>query len=385
MSKLGLYLHVPFCVRKCHYCDFYSAPTDKGARTAYVRALCRHLEAEAASLGARAVDTVYFGGGTPTLLEAQDFQQILDVIRTCYRLEPDAEITAECNPITNADGLLEGLRRAGVNRLSIGLQSARDEELRLLGRPHDYAAFLATYRAARLAGFDNISVDLMFGIPSQTVESFSETVETVLALAPEHISAYGLRIEEGTPFYDMRGKLTLPSEDDEAEMAELVAGKLTAAGFEHYEISNYARATRRSQHNMRYWLGEDYLGFGPGAHSCLDSVRFSTAPDTTAYIKTVSEGRFSALREEAHHVVGKELQDEYVMLRMRLFEGIALADFSHRFGTSFENAYGDVAALVSAGFLQKTRERIAFTEKGMRVSNAILSDWLDFGEGGASL
>ena len=379
MGKLGLYLHVPFCVRKCHYSDFYSAPADKGARTAYVRALCRHL---AASGSDRTVDTVYFGGGTPTLLDVEDFQAVLDTVRAHFNLEAGAEITAECNPVTHADGMMEGLRRAGVDRLSIGLQSANEGELKLLGRPHGYAEFLETYRAARRAGFDNISVDLMFGIPDQTVESFAYTIDTLLALSPEHISAYGLRIEEGTPLDGMRKRLVFPNEDAEAEMAELVASRLTAAGYEHYEISNYAKVGKRARHNMRYWLGEDYLGFGPGAHSYMDGVRFFTASDTAAYLAAVESGDLASLRQGAQRIVDKELQDEYVMLRMRLFDGIELADFAHRFGSSFEDAYGDTDRLVAAGFLQKNKERIAFSEKGMRVSNAILSEWLDFGEGG---
>ncbi|MBE6703328.1 MAG: radical SAM family heme chaperone HemW [Ruminococcaceae bacterium] len=376
MGKLGLYLHVPFCVRKCHYCDFYSAPTDKGARTAYVRALCRHLIATATG---ETVDTVYFGGGTPTLLDTAGFQKILETVGAGYTLEKDAEITAECNPVTHAAGLMEGLRRAGVNRLSIGLQSAKDDELRLLGRPHGYAEFLETFSAARRAGFENISVDLMFGIPNQTVKSFHETVDAVIALGPEHISAYGLRIEEGTPFYGMRKSLSLPSEEAEAEMAETVAQMLSAVGYDHYEISNYARPGKRSRHNMRYWLGEAYLGFGPGAHSYYGGERFFTAPDTAAYLAAVEEGDFAGLRQGAEPIVGKELQDEYVMLRMRLFEGVNLADFVHRFGTSFEKAYGDTAYLEGLGILRKTKDRIAFTEKGMRVSNHVLSDWLDFG------
>ena len=380
MQKLGLYLHIPFCLRKCHYCDFYSAPSDKGARTDYVRALCRHLVAEASELRDCAVDTVYIGGGTPTLLDGADFKAILDTVRAHFALEADAEITAECNPVTNAEGMTEGLIRAGVNRLSIGLQSIHDSELQLLGRPHGYAEFEQTYRAARQAGFDNISVDLMFGIPAQTTESFAQTLETVIGLSPEHVSAYGLRIEEGTPFHGMKKSLPLPSEDAESDMAELVAARLTAAGYEHYEISNYARAGRRSQHNMRYWLGADYLGFGPGAHSYFGGVRFETPPDRAGYLAAVDEGRFADLRQGQTVIDGKEAMDEYVMLRMRLFDGIELADFSHRYGTKFEEIYGNTAFLEAGGFLVKTPERLAFTERDMRVSNAILSDWLDFGQ-----
>lgn len=379
MKRLGLYLHIPFCVRKCAYCDFYSGAHGHEARARYVDALCRHLAAAAPDAQAYTVDTVYFGGGTPTLLESEAFSRILDTVRAHFRVETGAEITAECNPVTHADGMMEGLLTAGVNRLSIGLQSANEEELRLLGRPHGYGEFLETYRAARRAGFENVSVDLMFGIPSQTVESFSHTVDAVVALAPEHISAYGLRIEEGTPFGRMRGTLPLPSEDAEAEMAELVAERLKQAGYEHYEISNYARPGKRSRHNMRYWLGEDYLGFGPGAHSYFKGVRFETSPDLAAYLAAVEQGDFDRLWQNQTVIEGKEQTDEYVMLRMRLFEGLDLADFSHRYGTSFEEVYGEVGHLIKGGFLVIAEGRLAFTERGMRVSNAILSDWLDFG------
>ena len=379
MKRLGLYLHIPFCVRKCAYCDFYSGAQSGETRARYVDALCRHLAAVAPRASAYAVDTVYLGGGTPTLLKCEEIARILDTVRAHFRVEADAEITAECNPVTNAEGLMEGLRTAGVNRLSIGLQSAHEAELKLLGRPHGYGEFLATYRAARAAGFDNISVDLMFGIPSQTAESFEGTVEAVIGLAPEHISAYGLRIEEGTPFDRMRSSLALPSEDAEAEMAELVARRLRAAGYEHYEISNYARDGKRSRHNMRYWLGEDYLGFGPGAHSYFEGVRFETAPDLGGYLEKVDAEAFDALRQSLQPIEGRERMDEHVMLRMRLFEGLDLADFSYRYGTSFEDVYGDVSHLVAGGFLARTDTRLAFTERGMRVSNAILCDWLDFG------
>ena len=379
MARLGLYLHIPFCVQKCRYCDFHSAKADKGARTAYVRALCRHLEASAPTVQDMTVDTVYFGGGTPTLLDAADLGAILDTVRGHFALEAHAEITAECNPVTNADGLMEGLRAAGVNRISIGLQSASDGELSLLGRPHGFAEFLTTYEAARRGEFDNISVDLMFGIPNQTVESFGKTLDTVIDLSPEHISAYTLRIEEGTPFYGMRNELRLPDEDSESAMAELAAARLREAGYEHYEISNYARAGKRSRHNMRYWRGEDYLGFGPAAHSYLRGVRFETSPDTAAYIEAVERGDFEKLQKNAVRIEGKEQMDEYVMLRMRLFDGIELADFERRFGTSFEAQYGSTETLQRGGFLKRTADRLAFTEQGMRVSNAILCDWLDFG------
>ena len=379
MKRLGLYLHIPFCLQKCNYCDFCSAPASEQTRAAYVQALCAHLRAGAPGASEYEVDTVYLGGGTPTLLSPADFSQILDTVRAHFYVLPDAEITSECNPVTNTDGLFEGLLQAGVNRLSIGLQSVHENELKRLGRLHSFADFESTYTAARRAGFENISADLMFGIPEQTVKSFRKTLETLCALSPEHISAYGLRVEDGTVFGRMRDTLPLPSEDEEAEMAELVESFLPTHGYERYEISNYARNGYHSKHNLRYWLGEEYLGFGPAAHSFFGGVRFETPADRGAYLDAAQNGDFESLFQEHHKVQGAEARDEYVMLRMRLAAGIDKADFAQRFGTSFEKCYGDLTPLVKGGFLKNDDTRVAFTARGMQLSNAILSEWLDFG------
>lgn len=379
-KKLGLYLHIPFCVRKCNYCDFYSAPADSGARSAYVDALIAQLAFEGARLGDYDVDAVYLGGGTPNLLSGEDFARILDTVKAHYRLDANAEITAECNPVAGDAEKLAAMRAAGVNRLSIGLQSIHENELQLLGRPHDYAAFLDTFHTARAVGFRNISADLMFGIPAQTEKSFAETLEALTALAPEHISAYGLRVEKRTPFWGMREKLPFPDEDAEANMAEYMVDFLASRGYRHYEISNFAKEGFASRHNLRYWLGSDYLGFGPGAHSYLGGERFETPPDTAAYLSAVRGGRFADLRQNLTRIGEKEAMDEYVMLRMRLSCGVDFADFKHRFGVSFDQRYPIDPALLAGGFLQRTDGGIAFTERGMRVSNAILSDWLCFGE-----
>ena len=378
-KTLGLYLHIPFCVQKCRYCDFCSTPAGESVRAAYVDALCAHLRAAAPQAKACRVDTVYLGGGTPTLLSPADFFRILDTVRAHYDLMTDAEVTTECNPVTHTDGLFDGLARAGINRLSIGLQSTHERELQHLGRLHDFTAFRDTFTAARHAGLSNISADVMFGIPGQTTESFRETLQALCDLSPEHISAYGLRIEEGTPFWRVRDTLPLPDEDTETEMAELVSTLLPTRGYARYEISNYARPGRESRHNLRYWLGADYLGFGPAAHSFFDGVRFATPPDTEGYIKAVREGRYDALITERHTVEGPEARDEYVMLRMRLSTGVEKADFKHRFGLSFEEAYGDISRLIDGGFLQNDATRVAFSARGMWLSNAILSEWLDFG------
>ena len=379
-GTLGVYIHVPFCVQKCRYCDFYSAQADPAARAAYVAALAAHLRAAAPAARDRVIDTVYFGGGTPTLLTGAELALLIDILHAHYDLAPDAEITAECNPVTAADGMAEGLLQAGFNRLSIGLQSANEHELRLLGRLHDYRAFESTFTAARRAGFANISVDLMLGIPDQTRESLSHTLDAVLALAPEHISAYGLRIEEHTPFFAIRERLTLPDEDTEELLWNDLLQRLGAAGYAHYEISNFAREGYASRHNLRYWQGREYLGFGPGAHSYFHGTRFETPKSTARYISAVNGGDFTALIADPHPLSAHEAAEEYVMLRMRLAQGLDAADFAHRFGTSFEEAYGPFDRLIAGGFLTKRGSCYAFTERGLRVSNAILSDWLDFEE-----
>lgn len=384
MKTLGLYLHIPFCLGKCLYCDFYSGVASEKTQAEYVEALCHHLAAFAPRAADYTVDTVYFGGGTPTLLRGAELARVLHTVRGYFALLPGAEITAEANPATIDEKKAEELLAAGVNRLSIGAQSLADHELRALGRRHTKSDFLHTVRGVIAAGFSNISADLMFGIPGQTPMSFRETLGEMLSLNLPHLSVYGLRVEEGTPFYRMRDTLPLPDEDAEAEIWQTAVDLLCAAGYRHYEISNFALPGAESRHNLRYWLGSPYLGFGPGAHSFFEDLRFDTPRDLAAYLAAVKAGEFATLCQNAHRIGGKEAQDEYVMLRMRLDTGIEEADFTRRFGKTFEGEYGDLSRLVSAGFLTRQNGRIAFTEKGFRVSNAILSDWLDFGVTGSS-
>ena len=343
-------------------------------------ALVRNLEGRSASAKGYTVDTVYIGGGTPSLLPASDIALLLGAVRRYYTLGEQVEITMECNPHSAGKGDLAALRAAGVNRLSIGLQSAIDAELSALGRPHDFKAFESTFRAARAAGFSNINVDVMFGIPHQTMDSLTHTLKTVLDFAPEHVSAYGLRVEEGTLFWQERNALPIADEDTVADMQLLVSRTLRRAGYLHYEVSNYARAGYHSRHNMRYWLGTPYLGFGPAAHSYFEGVRFEAPRDTAGYIEAVGWGDLAALKINAHSPTPHEVREEYVMLRMRLFEGIDERDFEARFGICFEQAYGDLTRYIEGGFLTREGGRIAFTERGMYVSNAILSEWLDFGQ-----
>lgn len=373
MRTLGLYIHIPFCRSKCLYCDFCSFPRADEARIhAYADELCRRLVAWAPRTKDRAVDTVYFGGGTPTLLPIADFSRILQAIAAHYTLSPDCEITAECNPATADFAYLSSLRALGVNRLSIGLQSAHENELRALGRAHTFADFKAVFADARRAGFDNISADLMYGIPHQTEKSFCASIAALCDLAPEHISAYGLKIEDGTPFSRMQECLPLPNEDSEYRMYCLLTHELEKRAYHKYEISNFAKDGRHSRHNLRYWYGKEYLGFGVAAHSYFEGARFGNSRDIDRFL--LGEDIVCEHTQLSEH----EREEEYVMLRLRLTEGISLSDFSARTGENFEARYPSLSRMIDGGFMKKENGRISFTDKGFFVSNAILAEMLSF-------
>ena len=371
-KPLGLYIHVPFCRRKCLYCDFCSfSGLDDDTIDTYVTRLCEELTEKAPTAADHTVDTVYFGGGTPTLLSPTHFARLLDTVRAHYRLSDDVEITTECNPATADEDKLRALRALGVNRLSIGAQSAVDAELKALGRIHTWQETQATVHAARRAGFDNLSLDIMFGIPHQTPESFAYTLDEILALSPEHLSAYSLIVEPDTPFFEAGEALPLPDEDAVCDMSALLLARVRAAGFERYEISNFARDHRVSRHNLHYWSMDDYLGFGPAAHSLLNGVRTGHSRDLDAYLS----GEDTVEPEET--LDAESARDEYVMLRLRLAEGVDKQTFAARFGQEFDAVYGESAIpFIKAGLLTDTAARIAFTDRGFSVSNTVLSEML---------
>ena len=371
-NTLGLYLHIPFCLSKCRYCDFCSvAGADGGRMAAYATALCRALAARADECRQHLVNSVYFGGGTPTLLPIESMRQIMATVRAEYTLAPDCEITCECNPATADFSYLSTLREIGINRLSIGLQSIHDDELRMLGRAHNSVDFYNTFGDARRAQFDNISVDLMYGLPDQTLDRFGESIEALCALAPEHISAYGLKIEEGTPFWRMREKLRLPDEEEEFAMYELLTSRLALHGYHKYEISNFAKPGRESRHNLRYWRREEYLGFGPAAHSDFGGVRFGNARDLDGFLA----GR--DITCESYAPSSHERDEEYIMLGLRLAEGIDKNDFRQRFGQDFFDRHPNANKMLDNGLMAQRSGRIFLTDRGFFVSNAILCELLD--------
>ena len=370
-DKLGIYIHIPFCLKKCNYCDFCSFPNKLDEISSYADELCRRIGDFSKKYGIRFADTVYFGGGTPTLMSAACFSSVMSALREAFDISCDAEITVECNPATIEKKGLAELSALGINRLSIGLQSADDDELRLLGRLHNWNDFLNNYDAARSVGFDNISVDLMYGIPNQTVESFQRTLEKIVEIQPEHISSYGLKIEKNTEFYKNFNLYNFPSGDEQAEFYELCCEYLLRNAYRRYEISNFAKRGYESKHNLKYWL-LDYIGFGVAAHSCFEGERFGNSNDYHDFMthKDICDERKTISRKE--HIA------EYVMLRLRLESGIVLSEFEEEAGVDFKVAYPCVENFVKMGFMQDMGDRISFTTKGFLVSNTILSQMLDF-------
>lgn len=369
--SLGIYLHIPFCIRKCFYCDFCSvSAADEGMMQAYTEELCRRIRASEPLLRDCCADTVYVGGGTPTLLPISCFFELFRALRETVELSPACEITCECNPATADEKKLTALRHAGINRLSVGLQSADDSELRQLGRVHSAADFETVFLDARRSGFDNISVDLMYGIPSQTAESWRHTLDYVLSLRPEHLSAYGLKIEPRTRFDRWKERLPLPDEEEEFAMYRQCGERLRKEGYHRYEISNFARDGKESRHNLKYWLGEEYLGFGVAAYSCFGGERFGNSRDLTAFL------RGADLTEERETLTDVDRYNEYVMLRMRLERGIDGEDFRRRFGDDLRERLPHVKEWLNEGLLQWDGRRLSFTDRGFFVSNAILSEWL---------
>ena len=379
-KELELYIHIPFCVKKCSYCDFLSAPATEQTKEAYMAALFAEIGGRAKDYKDRIVTSVFIGGGTPSLLSADTIRQLMEHIREGFRLAPDAEITMEVNPGTVTAEKLTAFYEAGINRLSIGMQSAQEQELKILGRIHDFDSFCQVYREAVEAGFTNINVDVMSGLPGQTLTSYKDTLEKVLRLEPmpQHISAYSLIVEEGTPFAAMadRGELPLPEEDTERAMYEETIEVLAGYGFHRYEISNYALDGYECRHNVGYWIRRDYLGFGIGAASLIDNVRFQNGRDLNAYL-----AHPLACREEQQSLTTQEQMEETMFLGLRLIRGVSYPEFARCYGQTLEEVYGEVISRNVADGLLTVREdetgrRLALTGRGLDVSNYVMAQFL---------
>ena len=404
-DTLGIYIHIPFCVRKCAYCDFLSAPPASAeAMREYVNALCLEILQKSNIYAgkdnkATIVDTVFFGGGTPSLLAIEDIGRILCTLRKCFIIAEDAEITVECNPDTVDLKKLKFYKEQGVNRISFGLQSASNEELKMLGRIHSYERFLESFNAAREAGFTNVNVDLISAIPGQTPEGWEQTLRKVAELGTEHISAYSLILEEGTKLFEEQDKYTFPTEDEDARMYEATESILSEYGYKRYEISNYAKEGFESRHNNRYWTRGEYLGFGVGAASFVDNERFTNISDADKYKEILaedkallsdgsatwmreSENKYS-LTEECEILEPSESMAEFFYLGLRRMAGVHFSEFEKEFGTAPMDVYGDVISkLVGQGLLEYIVDAfgknmgIKLTRQGIFLSNRVFMEFV---------
>lgn len=370
----GIYVHIPFCVKKCLYCDFVSSFGTEAEMADYKRSLLKEIEQTPIKEQA---DTVFIGGGTPSVFPADGIAELLEGLERKAGFCKDCEITIEVNPGTVTMEKLQAYRRAGINRLSIGLQSAKDSELQCLGRLHRYEDFLFTYERARNAGFDNINIDLMAALPGQTLASYQETLQQVLLLAPEHISAYSLILEEGTPLYANRETYTFPEEDEEREMYYLTKGLLEKKGYHRYEISNYAKEGYECRHNLKYWNREDYYGFGTAAASLVDNVRYTNTADRDAYI--AAAGDPATLRTACQVLTIEEQMEEFMFLGLRKMDGISGESFKDAFGIDIGQVYGQVIQNAREGGLlaeDAHRRRLFLTDRGIDVSNRVMAEFL---------
>ena len=398
--EMSLYIHIPFCVRKCNYCDFLSFSSSDTVKKQYIKALCQEIESFFAVQKQVKDDTeeiirktIFFGGGSPSILEAKQIEELMDAVRKTFVIAADAEITIEMNPGTIKREKLETYQTIGINRLSIGLQTTDDERLKVLGRVHTYEQFLENYKMARELGFQNISVDLMSALPKESINDYQKDLERVLELEPEHISSYSLIIEEGTPFYDNNEILErLPSEEEDRAMYDLTEQILLERGYHRYEISNYAKTGKESRHNSVYWTGGEYVGFGLGASSYLRSdhpylqdskeqleqcygVRFKNETNIKKYIQNSYVPILE--KEEVTFLSKQEAMEEFMFLGLRMMQGIKEQQFLEQFHISVQSVYGDVVEkFVGMGLLEQTDGRIYFTKKGIDVSNSILCEFL---------
>lgn len=385
-KKIEIYIHIPFCVKKCAYCDFLSCPADDKTKSRYVQALCREIEWSKDCLKEYLVDTVFIGGGTPSILEEKYIGQILDTLRSAARISDDAEITIECNPGTLTMEKLEAYKDVGINRISLGLQSANDEELKTIGRIHNFEEFKKSFNLARLAGFKNINIDIMSALPGQTLDSYKETLARVITLNPEHISAYSLIVEDETPLKDRveNGEVALPSEDEEREMYYYTKEFLEKTGYKRYEISNYAKDGYECRHNIGYWKRVEYLGFGIGAASLFKGERFSNTSDINRYMHILekedvmnADEVWKALNENIETLTQKDEMEEFMFLGLRMTDGVSKSDFKKIFNCDIEAVYGNVIEkLANQNLIKEASDLITLTDKGIDISNIVLANFL---------
>ncbi|RRJ24231.1 oxygen-independent coproporphyrinogen III oxidase [Lachnoanaerobaculum gingivalis] len=381
MKKLELYVHIPFCEEKCRYCDFLSFRADDSEKKAYVNQLIEEIKAQGQNYGEYLVSSIFIGGGTPTTLSGIWILDIMNAIRENFIVETDAEVSIECNPGTLSKSKIMHIKKAGINRISFGLQSSIEEELKELGRIHTYKDFLQSYQLAREYGFTNINVDLMSGLPNQTIDSYKTTLKRVCALKPEHISAYSLIIEPDTPFFDKygseEGSLLLPDENIDREMYALTKNILREHGYERYEISNYAKLGRECRHNIGYWTGVSYLGLGVGASGYVMNRRFHVESDYRKYMSVKMQQDITPLYRDLEELDIKANMEEFMFLGLRLTRGVSRHEFNERFGVDmFEVFDRQIKRNMMLKLMEYNSPNLRLTEKGLDLSNMVMSDFL---------
>lgn len=378
-KDLSLYIHIPFCVRKCAYCDFLSFPAEDSLKERYIDRLCKEILNEAARYKDRSVISIFFGGGTPSVLRAEQTGRIMELIGSSFNISANAEISIEVNPKTADKEKFEIYKRAGINRISIGCQSLNDKELEVLGRIHRQEDFYRTFQAARDAGFDNINVDMMSALPGQTAADYESSLKKLLCLKPEHISAYSLIIEEGTPFFEryqddalIRDKggrpRHLPDEDEERRMLYLGRDILKDAGYHQYEISNYALTGYECRHNKVYWQRDDYAGFGLGASSCVDECRWKNTEDPDEYLSAGAD----ELKQDIQKLDIMQQRSEAMFLGLRLMSGVNEAEYAGRYGKKPMELYGEwIDRMISEDLMETADGRLALTQRGQDLANYV--------------
>ena len=381
MKKLELYVHIPFCEEKCKYCDFLSFKADDGEKKAYVTQLIEEIKAQGQNYSDYLVSSIFIGGGTPTTLNGIWILDIMNAIRENFMVETDAEVSIECNPGTLSTSKIMHIKKAGVNRISFGLQSSIEEELKELGRIHTYKDFLQSYQLAREYGFTNINVDLMSGLPKQTIDSYKTTLKRVCALKPEHISAYSLIIEPGTPFFEKygseEGAQLLPGENTDREMYALTKSILKEHGYERYEISNYAKPGRECRHNIGYWTGVSYLGLGVGASGYVMNRRFHVESDYRKYMSVKMQQDITPLYCDIEELDIKANMEEFMFLGLRLTNGVSRHEFNEKFGVDmFEVFDRQIKRNMMLKLMEYNSPYLRLTEKGLDLSNMVMSDFL---------
>lgn len=372
----GIYIHIPFCVHKCIYCDFLSAPADDDVKYAYTKALINEIRNTADRQVKDKITSIFFGGGTPSVLPDCCIADILMAVRDCFDISDDAEITMECNPGTVNESRLSEYRAAGVNRLSFGLQSTDNNELKMLGRIHTFEQFVESFRLARNAGFNNINVDLMSAIPGQTEATLENTFDKVMALQPEHISVYSLILEDGTYLADNIDKFPpVPDEDEDRRMYHMTKERLHSAGYERYEISNYSRPGYECRHNLLYWNRGAYYGFGCSAAGFIGNERYSDIRDVKKYIEL--NGDIEKLHENIEILTKEDAMEEFMFLGLRKIAGVDVMDFQRRFGVPIENVYAkEIEHNIDKGLLIRQGDILKLTEYGIDICNTVMSDFI---------